>query len=164
MSILNLEEMLGESMQEVEAAPNYVTLETGSYILVVKDTDAKKMKAKDEEKAKKEGKPTEFVQLQHLYEVEEVLSTEGNAMPVAAGSLTTDTWQFTEQGKPYFKSRTVDIAVANGEDGEAIGALSAGDMLQGVKGMRFKCTATKTPRSDNPAFFNVRISNISPAE
>ncbi len=163
MSMLNLEELLGQSMAEVEAAPDYVTLETGVYTLEVVDTGIKKQK-RDMSKPENKDKDPEFVQLSHTYKVVEVHNVEGNVLPPAVGSLTTDTWMYGETGLPYFKSRTLAIAEANGSSPEEVNGLSLGEMLEGVKGLKFKVVATKTERSDAPGRYNVRLSNISAAE
>lgn len=159
-SILNLDALLDQSMEAVEAAPNFVDLETGIYILEVLEGKADKQKTKDEAKAKAEGKPLEYVVLKHQYKVIEVIQTEGNAIPVAAGSLCSDQWQLGEKGLPHFKTRTTAIAVANGEDAATVDTLTVGQCLQAVKGLTFKCSARKQERSDKPGFYNVRIENI----
>lgn len=162
MSLLNLDELLSQSMSAVEAAPNYVDLETGVYILEVVEAKADKKKTKDEAKAKAEGKPLEYVQLIHQYKVVEVLQTEADKLPVAAGSLCSDQWGLNEKGLPYFKTRTADIAVANGEERATVDTLSIKECLDAVKGLQFKCSAKKVVRMDNgQERTNVRIENIS---
>lgn len=160
-TMLNLEELLGQSMAAVEAAPDYVTLETGVYTLEVADTGIKKQK-RDMSKPENKDKEPEFVQLTHTYKVVEVHQTEGNALPVAVGSLTTDTWMYGETGLSYLKARTIAIAEASGTPKEDIEGLSLGEMLEGVKTLQFKVSVTKTERSDAPGRFNTRFSNISP--
>lgn len=162
MSMLDLESILGESMAKVEAAPDYVQLDTGVYTLVVSDTGIKKQK-RDMSKPDNKEKEPEFIQLSHTYAVEAVHECEGT-LPPAIGSLTTDTWMYGETGLPYFKARTIAIAEANGEDGETVGAMTLGEQLEGVKSLRFKVSVTKTERSDAPGRFNTRFANISAAE
>lgn len=162
MSILDLEAILGESMESVEAAPDYVQLDTGVYTLVISDTGIKKQK-RDLTKPENAGKDAEYVQLSHTYAVEAVHECEGK-LPPAIGSLTTDTWMYGETGLPYFKARTLAICEANGEDPEQIGKLSLGEQLEGVKGLRFKVSVTKQERTDAPGRFNTRFSNICAAD
>lgn len=166
MSILNLDQLLGQSMSEVEAAPNFVQLETGVYILEVSEAKAEKKATKDTAKAKAEGKPLEYVQLIHQYKVIEVIQTEGDdVLPVAVGSLCSDQWGLNEKGLPFFKTRTADIAVASGEARETVDTLSVGECLQAVKGLQFRCVAKKQVRKDDAGVerTNVRLEQISPA-
>lgn len=151
MSMLNLDALLDQSMAEVEAAPNYVEPENGQYILTVEDTGA------DQVKSKEAGKD-DYVRLKHVYKIEQVVQQEG--MPIAPGSLFSDSWMFSDAGLPYFKARSCDIAEANGEDREAIGGLKVSELLAGVKGMTFQCVIKKTPRKDDPTRYNIRIENI----
>ncbi len=139
-------------MAEVEAAPNYVEPENGIYILTVADTAA------EQKKSKEEGKD-DYVQLKHVYQIDKVIQQEG--MPIAPGSLFSDQWMFNDKGLPYFKARSCDIAEANGESREEIGALKVGELLSGVKGMSFQCVIKKTPRKDAEGRFNIRIESIS---
>lgn len=161
MSMLNLEAILGESMAAVEAAPDYVQLETGVYVLEVVDTGIKKQK-RDMSKEQNKDKDPEFVQLSHTYKVVEVVQTDGSVLPVAVGSLTTDTWMYGEAGLPHFKARTIAIAEAAGTPKEEVENLALGEMLEGVKGLKFKVAVAKTARSDDPTRFNTRFSNFTP--
>lgn len=153
--MLNLDAILDTSMEEVQEAPNYVVPENGIYVLRVANTEAKTNKSKEEGKE-------DYVTLHHEYEILEVVEQEG--LPIAPGSLFGDRWMFQEKGLEYFKTRTLDIAEANGEDRTEIGRLKLSEMLQGVKDMTFKCVIAKSPRSDDPTRFNTRISNICKAE
>lgn len=158
MTMLNLEALLDESMDAVEEAPNYVTPENGVYILEVVDTGAEAVEAKPA----KDGQEAKdgYVRLKHVYSIKEVISQEGE--PIAVNSLFSDSWMATDTGLPHFKTRTLDIAEANGEDREALGKLKLGEMLAGVKGLVFKVVIKKVARAGagNEGRYNTRLENI----
>lgn len=153
-TILNLDALLDQSMEEVAEAPNYVQPETGVYVLTVVDTSAQKNKSKDADKP-------DYVTLHHVYRIDGVEQQEG--MPIAPGSLFTDRWMAQDKGLEFFKTRFLDIAEANGEDRNELSKLKLGEMLEGAKGMTFKCVIAKVSRgTDDKGVerFNTRINNI----
>lgn len=163
-TMLNLDELLDSSMEDVETAPDYVEPENGVYILKVAEAKIEQGSITDPakvQKAKDEGKPTTFARLRHTYSIEQVISQE-QGTPIKPGSMFSDQWMASkESGLPYFKARTIAIAVANGEDGDTIGKLSIREMLEGVTDLSFRCVIKKTPRSDNSGRFNIRVEQIS---
>lgn len=163
MSLLNLDEMLGQSLASTEAAPDFITPENGDYILVVTEAKAVKKEVKDKAAALKEGKPTEFVSLPFTYTIEQIIEQEGQ--PIKPGSLFNENFMLTETGLPYFKARVRDIAVANSAAAEDVDALSIGEALKAVKTLSFRCTIKLSKRNVNGnEISNVRISNIRPAD
>lgn len=162
-SILNLDELLGASLDAVEAAPDFITPENGVYILIVKDTKAEKKEVKDKEKARKDNKPTEYVALKFTYTIDEVLEQEGT--PIRPGSLFSEQFTLTEQGLPYFKARVAAIAMANGADAEAVNSLSVREALECVKTMAFKTTVKQSQRThEGRALVDVRLNSIRPVD
>ena len=153
MPMLNLDALLDSSMDAVKEAPNYVQPENGIYHLEVVETEIKKNTSKEEGK-------DDYATMHHEYKILKVEQQEG--MPIAEGSLFGDRWMYQDKGLEYFKTRTLDIAEANGEERAAVAGLSLRDMLTGVKGMTFKCVITKSARTGagQEGKFNTRISNI----
>lgn len=151
-TLLNLDDMLGQSLETVQAAPDFVQLENGVYILSVKDTKAEKKASKDKAKG-------DYILLTLQYEVAEVIEQEGT--PIKVGSLTSESFMFTEQGLPYFKGRVAQIAVANNGSEEDVNGLSVKEALDAVKGMAFKVNAKQ---SKNGERVNIRLQNIRAAD
>jgi len=163
MSLLDLDEMLGQSLSATEAAPDFITPENGTYVLEVKETKASKKEVKDKAQALKDGKPTEYVSLEFTYAVDSVVEQEGH--PIKPGSLFMERFTFSEQGLPYFKARVRDIAVASGGSEEDADALSIKEALEAVKGIKFTTVIKLNKRVVNGnEMVNVRLSNISAAE
>lgn len=163
MSLLDLDEMLGQSLSATEAAPDFITPENGTYVLVVKDTKASKKEVKDKAAAIKEGKPTEYVSLEFTYAVDSVVEQEGH--PIKPGSMFMERFTFTEQGLPYFKARVRDIAVASGGSEDDADGLSIKEALEAVKGIKFTTVIKLSKRTVNGnELVNVRLNNISAAE
>lgn len=148
MSLLNLDDLLGQSLDSVEAAPEFVQLENGLYNLSVKDTKAEKKASKDKTKG-------DYILLTLQYQVEEVHEQEGT--PIKVGSLTSESFMMSEQGLPYFKGRIAQIAVANGGSEDDVNGLSVKEALEAVKGMAFKVNAKQSKNGDRT---NVRMQNI----
>jgi len=163
MSLLDLDEMLGQSLSATEAAPDFITPENGTYVLEVKETKASKKEVKDKAQALKDGKPTEYVSLEFTYAVDSVVEQEGH--PIKPGSLFMERFTFSEQGLPYFKARVRDIAVASGGSEEDADALSIKEALEAVKGIKFTTVIKLNKRVVNGnEMVNVRLNNISAAE
>jgi hypothetical protein len=148
MSLLNLDDLLGQSLDSVEAAPEFVQLENGLYNLSVKDTKAEKKASKDKTKG-------DYILLTLQYQVDEVHEQEGT--PIKVGSLTSESFMMSEQGLPYFKGRIAQIAVANGGSEDDVNGLSVKEALEAVKGMAFKVNAKQSKNGDR---VNVRMQNI----
>ncbi len=151
-TLLNLDDMLGQSLETVQAAPDFVQLENGVYVLSVKETKAEKKASKDKTKG-------DYILLTLQYEVADVIEQEGT--PIKVGSLTSESFMFTEQGLPYFKGRIAQIAVANNGSEEDVNGLSVKEALEAVKGMSFKVNAKQAKNGDR---VNVRLQNIRAAD
>lgn len=163
MSILDLDAELSQSLSATEAAPDYVTPENGVYILTVKDTSAEKKDFKDKEKARKEGKGDQFIQLKAVYTIDEVIEQEG--APIKAGSMFSEQWVFGDPGTSYFKARVRDIAVATGAKEEDIDGLSVKEALEAMKGLSFKVNIKQNKRQvEGNEMINVRLNNVRPVD
>lgn len=151
-TLLNLDDMLGQSLKTVQAAPDFVQLESGVYVLSVKETKAEKKASKDKTKG-------DYILLTIQYEVADVIEQEGT--PIKVGSLTSESFMFTDQGLPYFKGRIAQIAVANNGSEDDVNGLSVKEALEAVKGMSFKVNAKQSKNGDR---VNIRLQNIRAAD
>lgn len=163
MSLLDLDAMLTQNMESVEAAPEFVRLENGVYDFDVVKVEAKKREAKDKAKATAEGKATEWYDLVLTYAVTNTVTLENtNLLPPKPGSLIQENFQFTDKGLPYFKSRVAAIVVAMGGSEADANAMSPKDVIDTFPGAaKFRATAKKTvDKIDGKDFEKNKISNV----
>lgn len=145
----NMEDMLNQTLDNVQAAPDFSNPPAGEYRLSVKD--AKLVKAKEEGKNHR---------LAVTYSVEQTYSTAANEAPVPDGTMFSENFQFTDKGLPYFKSRVA--AILNVSD---VNGVTIGDMLTSIKGQAFdaRITIKKSPNPAGGEYENVQIKVVPPA-
>lgn len=142
--LLDLDNMMGESLDTIPDAPDFVTPPAGEYTLKVNDCMVDKYK--DKTGAQKQ-------RLKLLYSVVATHSVAAGECPVADGSMFSETFQATEQALGYFKSRIKGIMNASDLTG-----VSLGDMMQSVKGAEFQARLTiKTSTVGDKTYENVQI-------
>lgn len=165
--ILNLDDLLNESMAGVQAAPNYITPESSFVNLTVHEATAKKM----ERKNPAPGEAKEYGIIALTYSIDKVHEQAEGTMPMAPGSLFSDQYQLSENGLPHFKARAIAIGAAAGiENAEQdIGNAKTGEVMQGIKGLSFSAVIKKVPRRDKAGAviadaFNIRLESIGPVK
>lgn len=144
-TLLDLNAMMEETLDSVPDAPDYSNPPAGEYTLVVKDCKVGSYKPKAGGDAQR---------LRLTYAVEETKSVADGGSPVPDGTMFTETFQATEQGLGYFKSRVKAIMGAS----DLLG-VSLGDMLSSVKGATFdaRITIKKSPNPAGGEYENVQI-------
>jgi len=116
-----MDSMLDSSLDEVETAAEFVDLPNGEYRLHIKKAEAKEMPAKDDKPA--------AVAVSITYEVTETIAlADSNVEPVDNGSMSSERFNLTEQGLPYFKRYLVNIF------GDTSG-VSLGESIQALNGV-----------------------------
>lgn len=154
-TLLDLEAMVGENMDNIPDAPDYTNPPAGEYRLEVREAKIDKYKPKAGGTAQR---------LKITYSIQATLSTAANEIPVPDGSMFTETFQATEQGLGYFKKRIKEVMGASDLNG-----VSLGDMMNSVKGQAFdaRITIKKSPKDPaNPAageYENVQLKIIPAA-
>ena len=154
-TLLDLNAMMGESLDTIPDAPDYTNPPAGEYKLTVTDAKVDVYKPKAGGTAQR---------LKITYAIAATLSTAANELPVPDGSLFTETFQATEQGLGYFKARIKAVMGVSDLNG-----VSLGDMMNSVKGVLFdaRITIKKSPKDPaNPAageYENVQIKVIPQA-
>ena len=130
-TILDLDAMLDGTLDNVAAAPDFVTPPPGDYVLLVKDAVLEKYKGK-------EGKP-DGARFKLTYQVVQTveLSAKTTEPPVADGTLFNDTFLYSEEGLPYFKKAAQNILNLATTDGATIR-----ELLDGLKGTEFPARIT----------------------
>lgn len=167
-SILNLDELLGQALDTVEAAPDFCDPDTGEYAMTLLHLKTVERKAKDQAKAQAEGKPTEWFGLRLTYTIDDTISIENGKQPVKPGSLYSEEFRYTAEQLPYFKSRIAELVLASGGTTEDADALTIGDCVAGMANIPFhvsvKTTHEKAMDGSGREYARVRFSNLRAAE
>lgn len=153
-TILDLDNMMNDSLDAIPDAPDFVTPPNGEYNLNVKDCAVGKYETKKEPGVQKQ-------RLKLTYSITQTLSTLNNEPPVPNGSIFTETFMATEQGLGYFKKRIKEIMGATD-----VAGVSLGDMMNSVKGMDFmaRVSIKKTKGADGTEYENVQIRVVPKTE
>lgn len=139
-TILDLDNMINESLDSIPDAPDFTNPPAGEYRLLCKDAIVDKYETTKEPGIQKQ-------RLKITYSIIETISTATNEQPVPDGFLFTETFMATEKGLSYFKKRIKDVMNVSDTTG-----VSLGDMMNSVKGMEFKARITikKSPNPNDP--------------
>jgi len=153
-TLLDLENMLEETLDAVPDMPDYVTPPAGEYILEVKDSVIDKYSTKKEPDVEKQ-------RLKNTYAILETISTATKEEPVPDGSLFTETFMATQDGLGYFKKRITGIMNVS----DVVGT-SLAQMMDSVKGVTFKARLSikKSKGADGTEYENVQIRVVPPQE
>lgn len=161
-TILDLDALMDEKLESVEAAAEFVDPPNGVHNFRVVKLTPSKREAKDKEKARAEGRATEWLSIKLTYEILNTVECEG--LPPKPGSLSSEDFSFTEQGKPYFKSRMLAIFAANGIGEEDYNGLTLGEQAAFIEqeAVVFQATTKENTRTmpDGNTFTSVRYSNV----
>lgn len=128
MSQIDLDALLDGNLSEVEAAPEFVTPPTGFYIVgivsaVLEPFDKKVRDDQGNETGATE--PAARIRItRQLVEVKEY--ADDDAVPVAPGSLYSDSYMYDERGQSMFKR---DVGIWLGADESEVGSLSLRDLF-----------------------------------
>lgn len=133
VTILDIDELLDMQMDTVADVPDYVTPETGLYMLSVTEGEIKK--------SKEAGKSARIVV---TLRIDATVELAEGSMPVADGSLFTQSYMGTQDGLGYFKRDCKKML--NQEELPA--GLSVRDMFDALKaGDSFKARITTSKRT-----------------
>lgn len=157
--LLDVDDVLGAKIDDVEEAPEFVNPPDGDYKLAIKDAKIEKYKTTDKE-TKAEVEKT---RLKIFYSVAETIElANAEEEPVSNGSLFTEQFMTNAQGLSYFKRQAKNIL---GEDnikgctiGQILEALSEGTALV-TANVRLKVSTSKQPGEDGKkkVFTNVQV-------
>lgn len=146
-TILDLGDMMNETLDTIPEAPDFITPPAGEYVLEVKDCVIDKYKTKDEPDTIKQ-------RLKITYSVVDTISVADNEPPVPNESLFTETFTATEQGLGFFKKRVKELMAVDN-----VAGVSLGEMMDSIKGTQFKCRLTikKSPNPKGGEYQNIQI-------
>lgn len=149
--LLNLNDMMEQTLDTVPDAPDYSNPPAGEYTLNVKDVKIDSYKNKEQ---------VDCQRLKITYTVAATHSTAAGEQPVPDGTLFTETFQATEMGLGYFKARVK--AIMNVTD---LAGVSLGDMMNSIKGTSFnaRITIKKSPNPKGGEYENLQIKVVPAA-
>lgn len=119
VTILDIDSILDMQMSDVVDIPDYITPDTGMYMLAIQDMEVVQ--------SKEDGKPA---RIKAVICVSATIELADGGMPVADGSLFTLSWQGTQQGLEYFKRDAKKWL--NVDD---LSGLSMSDVFEGLKAL-----------------------------
>lgn len=146
-TILDMDSILDQTLDTVPDIPDYVTPPTGLYMLSIEEAKLEKYNTKD----KKAG-----LRLKVVHKIEETVETE--EMPVADGSLFSETFQATEEGLGYFKRAAKKYLGVESLDGVSIRDIIA-ELTQAAP-FKARITIRKTPNPAGGMYENVQIRPV----
>jgi hypothetical protein len=149
-AILDLDSMLDATLDAVPDAPDYQNPPDGLYQLKVEKAEVDKYKDK-------EG--VEKSRLRITYSVAQTIQT--NDLPVANGTLFTETFTATEQGLSFFKRAAKNILGVADLDGVALR-----DVLNELTGKEFQAriTSSTSKGTNGTEYTNLRIRVVNDAD
>jgi hypothetical protein len=150
-SILDLDALLDQGMDQVETLPEYVSPAPGVYMLAVDKADIQEPK---KPKAGEEAKPP---RLRITYRIVSTIQIEGNEPPFPDGSLFSEGFQATEDGLKYYKRRA--MAILNVTD---LGDAKLRDVMETLVGTEFKAVISikKSTGTDGKEYENINVRAV----
>lgn len=147
-TMLDLDNLLDETLDGVEDLPDYVEPSSGVYALSIPDC-----KLETFTKRGKDGQPDEpnQVRIRLTYRIDGIEELEAGGYPVAEGSLFSDTFMFNEMGKAVFKKSAK--AILNTDDVDGVPFRELFDALTSSEPFRAVITTKKNGQYTN---INVR--------
>lgn len=137
-TMLDLDNLMDETLDNVEDLPDYVEPSTGIYSLSVGECKLETFTRRG-----KDGQPDEpnQVRIRLTYKIEAIEELESGGYPVPEGSLFSDTFMFNDMGKAIFKKMAKSILNADDVDGVPFRELF--DALNSVEPFRAMITSKK---------------------
>lgn len=113
-TLLDLDSLLDDTLDNVQDLPDYVTPPTGLYALTIADCKLETFTKRGKDGAKDEENQ---VRIRLTYRIDGVQEVEAGAYPPADGSLFSDTFMFNDMGKAIFKKTAKGILNLDSVDG-----------------------------------------------
>lgn len=156
-TLLDLDSVLGASIDGVEDAPEFVTPPAGAYQLGVQVAKAEKYKTTNRETMEEE----ERVRIRIVYQVQKTveLANAADDQPVADGSLFSEQFMTNPEGLSYFKRQAKNILGEENIKGVSIGEILAelGNGHSFLAEVRIKKTKGKDASGAAKVFENVQV-------
>lgn len=143
-TMLDLDNLLDETLDNVEDLPDYVEPSSGIYALSIPECKLETFTKKG-----KDGQPDEpnQVRIRLTYRIDGIEEIETGGYPVQEGSLFSDTFMFNDMGKAVFKKMAKGILNADDVDGVPFRELF--EALKGTEPFRAVITTKKNGQYTN---------------
>lgn len=154
VTILDLDAMMDIKMDEVETLPDFVTPPAGNYSLKVKDAKIEKYSSKAEPTVKKS-------RIRMTYIVVATKEVAAGSLPVADGSMFSETFMGTEDGIKFFKKAAMGALGTTSFEGASIK-----DVIDGLADVEFDARITIRSSTDavtKQVFENIQVRAVAPA-
>lgn len=150
-TILDMDSILDGTLDTITEAPDFVTPPEGLYILQTKKAELEKYKSKD---GAKHG-----LRIKVLHTVVSTVElADTKELPVADGSMFSETFQADEQGLSYFKKAARKYLQVENLDGVSIRDILSS--LEGSEPFDAKIKIRKTPNPAGGVYENVQIQVV----
>ena len=148
-TILDLDAMMDQNMDEVETLPDFVLPPPGLYMLLVKECKIESVDKQDKTKGSR---------INITYEVAETVGVEGNEPPVPNKSLFSERFTGTEDGIKFFKKAAMNILSVTSFEGASLG-----DVVNNLAGTEFQAKITlRKSVKDGKTYENVQVRAANP--
>lgn len=151
-TLLNIDDLLDNTLDATPDVPDYVTPPAGDYLLDITEAAIEKYKSKD----KGEG-----LRIKVTHAIASTVEV-AEGMPVADGSLFTTTYQATEDGLAYFKKDAKKYLNVPDVNGVSIRDILSS--LKDIKAMPARIKVRKTKNDAGQEFENVNVQPMYPQE
>lgn len=144
-TILDLDSILDQSMDEIPDVPEFLNPPSGNYVLAVEDCKPEEYKTKDGEKG---------LRIKITYKVIETIEVADNQPPVPNGTLFTEQFQATPEGLGFFKQRAKKVLNV-----ESLEGTTNREVMGEMKGQEFKARIVirKSKGQDGREYENVNV-------
>jgi hypothetical protein len=143
-TLLNIDALLDSTLDNTPDVPDYTNPPMGLYILGIPKAELETYTNKAKE---------ENLRVKITYAVENTIETEG--MPVANGTLFTETFQATEDGLKYFKKQARKLLNVSDLNGVPMRDILAS--LTGVTGIKAKITIRVSKGDSGQEYENINV-------
>lgn len=140
-TLLDLETMMGESLDAIPEAAGFENPPPGEYAITIMDAAVDKY-------IDKKGLSQQRIKI--IYSVATTYSTASGEQPIPDGTLFSETFQGTTQGLGFFKKRAKELLYVSTTDG-----VTLADMMNSLKGVtvNVRLNIKKTPKTGIPGEF-----------
>lgn len=147
-TILDLDAMMDQNMDEVETMPDFVMPPPGLYILLVKECKVEQADKSDKTKGSR---------IRITYTVSSTIEVK-DEQPVPDGSMFSEAFTGTEDGIKFFKKSAMNILGVSSFEGASLG-----DVVGNIAGTEFKAKITvRKSNKDGKSYENVQVRAANP--
>ena len=154
VTILDLDAMMDIKMDDVETLPDFVTPPPGVYMLKVKEAKIEKYSSRKEPTVKRQ-------RIRVVYTVAATKEILAGNIPVADGSMFSETFMGTEDGIKFFKKSAMGILSVDNFEGASLK-----DVIDGLVDTEFDARITARSTTDpetKQVYENITVKPVNKA-